>query len=126
MKTMSAHYQQALGLDVVAEEARDFSVETLGFEQTALPGDQALFVSAGGYHHHLAMNVWNSRGAGTHKDTLGLSEVLIRIPGADDVGALAPRLAHRGVAAANSGADPVFPDPWNNRIRVIVDTEAAA
>ncbi|MCY0905504.1 VOC family protein [Arthrobacter sp. H14-L1] len=106
--------------------AREFYVETLGFEQTALLGDQALFVSAGGYHHHLAMNVWNSRGAGPRKDTLGLGEVLIRLPGADDVGALAQRLAHRGVAVANTGAELVFPDPWNNRIRVIVDTEPAA
>ncbi len=44
--------------------ARAFYVGALGFDETAGLGDQALFVSAGGYHHHMAMNVWNSRGAG--------------------------------------------------------------
>ncbi|HQE47370.1 MAG TPA: VOC family protein, partial [Rhodoglobus sp.] len=42
--------------------ARDFYVTTLGFEETAAYGPQALFVSAGGYHHHMAMNTWNSAG----------------------------------------------------------------
>ncbi len=106
--------------------AHDFYVDTLGFEKTAGWHGQALFVSAGGYHHHMAMNVWNSRGAGPRKDTLGLGEVLIALPGKDDVGALAARLAHRGVSAADTGAELVFADPWQNRIRVIVDSEAAA
>ena len=53
---------------------------TLGFEKTAGWHGQALFVSAGGYHHHMAMNVWNSRGAGPRRDTLGLGEVLIEVP----------------------------------------------
>src|SRR5690606_9060540 len=45
-------------------------VDTLGFEATASLGSQALFVSAGKYHHHMAMNVWNSRGAGRRQRTL--------------------------------------------------------
>ena len=53
------------------QTAQDFYVGTLGFERTAGWHGQALFVSAGGYHHHMAMNVWNSRGAGPRKDTLG-------------------------------------------------------
>ncbi|WP_434612742.1 VOC family protein [Arthrobacter sp. A5] len=108
------------------QSAHDFYVDTLGFEKTASWHGQALFVSAGGYHHHMAMNVWNSRGAGPRKDTLGLGEVLIALRRKDDVGALAERLAHHGVAAANTGAELVFADPWNNRIRVTVDTEAGA
>ena len=43
--------------------AREFSVNRLGFEQTIKYGDSALFVCAGGYHHHMAMNIWNSAGA---------------------------------------------------------------
>ncbi|MDQ0276803.1 catechol 2,3-dioxygenase [Arthrobacter silviterrae] len=106
--------------------AEKFYVDTLGFEKTAGWHGQALFVSAGGYHHHMAMNVWNSRGAGPRKDTLGLGEVLITVPGQDDVGALAERLARRGVAMADTGAEIVFDDPWRNRIRVSVEAEAAA
>jgi catechol 2,3-dioxygenase len=100
--------------------AHDFYVGTLGFEKTAGWHGQALFVSAGRYHHHMAMNVWNSRGAGPRKDTLGLGEVLIEVPNSDDVGALADRLKFAGVAANHTGAELRFEDPWRNRIRVAV------
>jgi catechol 2,3-dioxygenase len=102
------------------QTAHDFYVGTLGFEKTAGWHGQALFVSAGGYHHHMAMNVWNSRGAGPRRDTLGLGEVLIEVPAGDDVGALADRLKVAGVAAHHTGAELRFEDPWRNRIRVAV------
>ena len=102
------------------QTARDFYVGTLGFEKTAGWHGQALFVSAGRYHHHMAMNVWNSRGAGPRKDTLGLGEVLIEVPSGDDVGSLADRLKGAGVAALHTGAELRFEDPWRNRIRVAV------
>ncbi|MBT2555575.1 VOC family protein [Arthrobacter sp. ISL-5] len=102
------------------QSAHDFYVGTLGFEKTAGWHGQALFVSAGGYHHHMAMNVWNSRGAGPRRDTLGLGEVLIEVPSGDDVGALADRLKGAGVAAHHTGAELRFEDPWRNQIRVAV------
>lgn len=102
------------------QSAHDFYVGTLGFEKTAGWHGQALFVSAGGYHHHMAMNVWNSRGAGPRRDTLGLGEVLIEVPAGDDVGALADRLKAAGVAGHHTGAELRFEDPWRNRIRVAV------
>ncbi|WP_426978380.1 VOC family protein [Pseudarthrobacter sp. O4] len=100
--------------------AQEFYVGTLGFEKTAGWHGQALFVSAGGYHHHMAMNVWNSRGAGPRRDTLGLGEVLIEVPSGDDVGALADRLKTAGVPSHHTGAELRFDDPWRNRIRVAV------
>jgi catechol 2,3-dioxygenase len=100
--------------------AQDFYVDTLGFEKTAGWHGQALFVSAGGYHHHMAMNVWNSRGAGPRKNTLGLGEVLIEVPSGDDIGALADRLKVAGIASHHTGAELRFEDPWRNRIRVAV------
>lgn len=102
------------------QAAHDFYVGVLGFEKTAGWHGQALFVSAGGYHHHMAMNVWNSRGAGPRKDTLGLGEVLIQVPSVDDVGALADRLNVAGVAAHHTGLELRFDDPWRNSIRVAV------
>ena len=102
------------------QSAQDFYVGTLGFEKTAGWHGQALFVSAGGYHHHMAMNVWNSRGAGPRRDTLGLGEVLIEVPAGDDVGALADRLRTAGVQSHHTGAELRFEDPWRNRIRVAV------
>ncbi|MCK9792337.1 VOC family protein [Isoptericola sp. 4D.3] len=97
--------------------ARRFYVDTLGFAETAsVPG--ALFVSAGGYHHHMAMNTWNSRGAGPRASTLGLGAVSLTVPGADDVGALRERLARAGVAVRDDGAALRFDDPWRNAVEV--------
>jgi len=98
--------------------ARDFYVERLGFEQTIEMPGQALFVSAGKYHHHMAMNVWNSRGAGRRSRTLGLGLVDIVVPGADDLGALTERMAHYGVATRDDGQSITFDDPWANQISV--------
>lgn len=99
--------------------AESFYVDTLGFAKTASFHGQALFVSAGGYHHHMAMNVWNSRAAGPRKDTLGLAEVLITVPLADEVDAIADRLRSAGVSSHHTGAELRFEDPWRNRLRVV-------
>ncbi|MDT0234265.1 VOC family protein [Curtobacterium sp. BRB10] len=97
--------------------ARSFYVDTLGFETTAGFGE-ALFVSAGGYHHHMAMNTWNSRGAGRRQLALGLGLVRIEVPGTDDLGALTERMRHGGVELADDGRTVAFDDPWANRIEV--------
>lgn len=99
--------------------AREFYVDRLGFETTATLGNSALFVSAGGYHHHMAMNTWNSRGAGRRAPALGLGEVELRLPSADAVGELTERMRHYGVATEDDGRTVSFDDPWANRVRVI-------
>lgn len=100
------------------ESAKEFYVNRLGFEQTiALPG-QALFVSAGGYHHHMAMNIWNSAGAGRRARTLGLAQVDIVVPSADDLGSLAERMSHHRIETRDDGQTLSFDDPWANLIRV--------
>ena len=102
------------------ESARVFYIDRLGFERTIeLPG-QALFVSAGGYHHHMAMNVWNSRGAGRRQRTLGLGRLDIVLPGSDDLGELGERMKHFGVATRDDGRTLEFDDPWANVVRARV------
>ncbi len=98
--------------------AREFYVDRLGFETTAEMGDQALFVSAGGYHHHMAMNTWNSRGAGRRGLALGLGKVEIVVPSADDLGALGERMSHHRVATRDDGRVLSFDDPWANLVEV--------
>jgi catechol 2,3-dioxygenase len=100
------------------QTGRDFYVNTLGFEVTAEYGSQALFVAAGGYHHHLGMNTWQSRGAGERTPALGLGEVSIQIGDENALGALRERLAHHKIAVADTGAALEFQDPWKNRVRV--------
>jgi len=97
--------------------AKEFYVDRLGFATTAGWGE-ALFVSAGGYHHHMAMNTWNSRGAGRRQLALGLGLVRIEVPGADDLGALVERMHDSGVRSADDGRTVAFEDPWANRIEV--------
>jgi catechol 2,3-dioxygenase len=100
------------------ESAREFYVNKLGFETTIeLPGS-ALFVSAGQYHHHMAMNIWNSAGAGLRGPGLGLGQLDIVVPEADDFGAIAERMAHYRVGTTDDGQTLSFNDPWNNRVRV--------
>ncbi|HEU5486106.1 MAG TPA: VOC family protein [Microlunatus sp.] len=98
--------------------ASRFYVDQLGFETTAQLGSSALFVSAGGYHHHMAMNTWQSRGAGRRRLTLGLGLVRIQVPALDDLGALTDRLAFHGVATRDDGQTVEFADPWDNIIQV--------
>jgi catechol 2,3-dioxygenase len=102
------------------ESAHRFYVQQLGFETTTRFGPQALFVSAGGYHHHMAMNTWNSAGAGRRQLALGLGLVRIEVPTPDDLGALGERLDHHGVATRDDGRVLGFDDPWDNKIQVTV------
>ena len=44
------------------DRALHFYSDILGFEVMARMGDQAAFISAGGYHHHIGLNTWESRG----------------------------------------------------------------
>ncbi len=100
------------------ESAREFYVNRLGFEQTTTYGSQALFVSAGGYHHHMAMNTWNSRGAGRRQLALGLGKVEIVVPSADDLGQLGERMSHHKVPTRDDGRTLAFDDPWSNLVEV--------
>ncbi|MHB1171013.1 MAG: VOC family protein [Lacisediminihabitans sp.] len=100
------------------ESAWEFYVHRLGFEQTIAIPNQALFVSAGGYHHHMAMNTWNSAGAGRRRRTLGLGQVDIVVPAAGDLGSLGERMGHYGIEIRHDGTTLSFDDPWANLIRV--------
>ena len=63
------------------DRALGFYTDVLGLELQQRMGDQAAFISAGGYHHHIALNTWESAGAGPPpRGTTGLYHVAIRYP----------------------------------------------
>jgi catechol 2,3-dioxygenase len=63
------------------DRALGFYRDVLGFDVTQRMGDQAAFLSAGGYHHHLGLNTWESRGGSPPPaGTTGLYHVAIRYP----------------------------------------------
>ncbi|WP_309066398.1 VOC family protein [Microbacterium sp.] len=97
--------------------ARDFYAGILGFEVTG-EMDVALFVSAGGYHHHIGMNTFNSLGAGPRAAALGLGRVDIDVPTPEDVAALQSRLKDHRIATRHDGRTLSFEDPWNTTIHV--------
>lgn len=96
---------------------RQFYVDVLGFEVMSDIGS-ALFIAAGGYHHHIALNTWHSAGAGPRAASLGLGQVNIDLPGADDVAALQARLADHRIPTRHDGAVLRFEDPWSTMIQV--------
>ena len=101
--------------------AHRFYVETLGFETTARMGNSALFVSAGGYHHHMAMNTWGSGGAGLRAPSLGLGRVDILVPDRSETEAAAARLAHAGFNLRDDGRTIETNDPWGNLVRLTAE-----
>lgn len=98
--------------------AQHFYVDQLGFDLTTAFAGQAIFVSAGGYHHHMAMNVWRSSGAGRRMPALGLGQVDLVLPNADELGATAERLQHHGLHARNVGPTLELDDPWGTLLRL--------
>lgn len=98
--------------------ARDFYHGVLGFD-IVFDWERmgALFVSAGGYHHHLGLNTWRSRGGRpAPAGSAGLRYFTIHLP---DAAALAPVLARldaAGVAHQQAHGGEAFEDPWRNGI----------
>ncbi|WP_194763475.1 VOC family protein [Microbacterium sp. UFMG61] len=96
--------------------ARRFYSDILGFDVTAALGNTALFVSAGGYHHHIGMNTWQSAGAGPRAASLGLGDVRVTVPARADIDALADRLAFHHVPVEDDGLTLRLSDPWGTRL----------
>lgn len=105
--------------------ARDFYVGALGFDPTVESYPGALFASAGGYHHHVAMNIWNSRGAGPRASRLGLGDLAITLPTRDDLDGVAGRLKAKGVAYADTGRALVTQDPWGTQVTIAIPNRDA-
>jgi catechol 2,3-dioxygenase len=71
----------------------------LGFELQQRLGDSAAFVSAGGYHHHIGLNTWESKGGSPPpRGTTGLYHVAIRYPDRGTLGDALRRLVEAGIA----------------------------
>ena len=86
--------------------AEEFYSGVLGFEVTVRGYPGALFVSAGGYHHHLGLNTWNSRGAPPREPgAVGLDRFEIALPDAEDLDRVVSRVraANRDIRAGDGG-----------------------
>lgn len=103
------------------EEAEAFYHRAVGFDKTVWSYPGALFLSAGGYHHHLGTNVW-SPGPPAREDEARLLEWELVVPSPEDVAALGRSLASAGYEAHPSSGDLLAVDPWGTTMRVVVSS----
>ena len=102
--------------------AEEFYVGRLGFERMARYGPSAVFVAAGGYHHHIGLNTWQGVGAPPPPPgAVGLRHFVIQLPDADEVARMAERLVAAGVAVEEVEGGVIVRDPSGNRILLVID-----
>ena len=96
-----------------------FYRDVLGFDIASdYPG--ASFYGSGGYHHQLAGNIWNSRGAGIRPQGIaGLDSVEIVMRDAGDIATIAARAESAGIETVNSPEGTTLRDLWGTAIRLV-------
>jgi catechol 2,3-dioxygenase len=102
------------------EVGERFYHATLGFDKIVWGYPGALFLSAGGYHHHLGTNTW-SAGPSPTDDQAQLLEWELLLPTGADVAAAVASLAGAGHATEPDGSSWTARDPWGTRVRIAPD-----
>jgi len=98
-------------------EAVAFYRDVLGFGLVAQLGNQAAFLSAGGYHHHLGANTWESAGASAAPDGFAsLRHATIVLPDADERVRVLARVEDRPLPVREQDSEPVVSDPSGNTL----------
>jgi catechol 2,3-dioxygenase len=121
-RTVVGHVHLHVG-DLAAAAA--FYSEALGFDRTVWEYPGALFLGAGGYHHHLGTNLWAGRDASPPEaDEAQLLEWTLELPDAASSRAAAESLERSGHqvdrSRASGASDPALSvrDPWGTRVRL--------
>ncbi|HEX8433196.1 MAG TPA: VOC family protein, partial [Longimicrobium sp.] len=91
-----------------------FYENALGFERTVWSYPGALFLSSGGYHHHLGVNSWAAGAAPAGDGDARLLEWEVIVPSARDAEEALSRLG----AAGHRADDGVVRDPWGTAVRI--------
>lgn len=101
------------------ETASRFYHETLGLDRIVWSYPGALFLSAGGYHHHLGVNTWAAGAPPASEHDAKLLEWRIVLPKSDDARVAAERLAAAGHAVSHESEGWLASDPWGTRLRLV-------
>jgi catechol 2,3-dioxygenase len=99
------------------EQAEAFYHRALGLDKTVWSYPGALFMSAGGYHHHLATNTW-SPGPSPSLDQARLLEWELIVPSDSDVAAVTRSLRDAAHSTEETGNEVTAMDPWGIRVRI--------
>ena len=97
--------------------AQAFYHEAVGFDRMVWSYPGALFMSVGGYHHHLGTNTWAAESPVATDEDARLLEWELLLPSADDVDAAEASLVSAGHPVARDGNGAVVRDPWGTRVR---------
>jgi catechol 2,3-dioxygenase len=100
------------------EQSAAFFHRGLGLDRVVLDFPGALFLSAGGYHHHLGTNVWAARAPRATDEDARLLEWTIVLPSFEDVTRAAESIATEGGDVTLEGVDAIATDPWGTRVRL--------
>lgn len=109
------------------ERSLSFYRDLLGFELTTMYGNQAAFISAGGYHHHIGLNTWHSEGAPpAPSHSPGLYHTAILYPTRKDLATIYARLRKENYPIAGASDHGVseaiyLNDPDNNGVELYCD-----
>jgi catechol 2,3-dioxygenase len=99
-------------------DAEAFYHSALGFDKVVWSYPGALFLSAGGYHHHVGTNTWASGAAVATAHDARLLEWELRLPAADDIASAAANAARAGYKVREAGDDRLITDPWGITVRL--------
>ena len=113
--TVMGHVHLHVG-DLAAAES--FYHAGLGLDKMVWTYPGALFLSAGGYHHHLGTNTWSSGAPARDEDARLLSWELV-VPCDIDTDAVAGSLTSRGYTADRDADAIATADPWGTRLRIV-------
>ena len=109
------------------ERALTFYCDLLGFEITTRYSSQAVFISAGGYHHHIGLNTWHSKdGNPAPRNSTGLYHTAILYPTRRDLAEIVKRLIDNGypiTGASDHGVSEAvyLDDPDENGVELYCD-----
>ncbi|PZX52785.1 catechol 2,3-dioxygenase [Algoriphagus ratkowskyi] len=109
------------------QKSLDFYQGLLGFELVSMYGKDAAFISAGGYHHHIGLNTWQSKGGKpAPKNTAGLFHTAILLPTRRDLAVLLKQLMEANyplTGAADHGVSEAIylDDPDENGVELYWD-----
>jgi catechol 2,3-dioxygenase len=109
------------------DRAIAFYEGVLGFEVMLRARDEAAFLSAGGYHHHIGLNTWESKGAGPPpRNTTGLYHTAIRYPDRKALAEALRRVVQAGIPVSGASDHGVseaiyLRDPDDNGVELYRD-----
>ena len=100
------------------EQAAAFYHDVLGFDKIVWSYPGALFMSAGGYHHHLGTNIWAAQAPPASEADARLLEWEIIVPSSADVDAVRASVESAKVSVTGDANGVVVRDPWGTAVRI--------